>query len=91
MSAGAFTLLLDEDFAELIDVGGNVEWSSDDDDNFEYSADDADADEIVDYLVKAEVIDAENEVGEIVDERGEVEAVGDDDDDDDDETDDDDD
>lgn len=83
-------LLLDEDYSELLDAAGEAVWCSDDDDNFDYDHDTTESD-VVNHLLKTDVISEEGEISETVDERAEADDDDseDDDDDDDDDSDDD--
>lgn len=72
--------ITDDSEAELIDEDTDESlWSSYDDDDFD--GDPCDSEAVIEYLVKKDIIESENDVVEIIDETGEFEAVemGDDD------------
>jgi len=76
-------LLLDEDFAALIDEEGEEIWTSDEDDNFDYD-NDTEEQELIEYLVKSDFVASEDDINEVTDERadgvtGEFETLEEDD------------
>ena len=81
-----FTLILDDAQATLTDENDDEVWCSEDEENFQYG-DDTSESEVLDFLVKSDVIDSADDVTEIVDERDDSDDNDSDDDDDDDDDD----
>jgi hypothetical protein len=82
-------LILDDETALLIDPDGETVWDAYDDDDFNYTANTTEQ-EVIDYLIRKEIIAGAEDVSEITDERNNDDDDDNDDDNDDDDDDDDD-